>query len=236
MIHIVAQQFDWLRFGPLSATHKFDDIQRRFSYIDVQKHNHFGSWYCDLTGDQLEVVRTVETMYSVMEWLKPIHWTRLDVAFDLEGVVLDDLACPGSAIVNDGIRQTLYSHKLKSRGDYPTFARVYDAYEAGHDVDPGIVRAEVEFKMAMPDNLKASRLFPNVAFALAASSIASYFGLVIPGIHVGESNPTSRIINHERERFYSRFGKRVVSDVLELGYDTFVSWVLDCTRNHIERD
>lgn len=235
MIQIVAQQFDWLRFGPLSWQFKWIDIQHRFSYIDIQKHNHFGSWYVDLTGEQLEVVRTVETIGEVLDWLKPIHWTRLDVAFDLAGVNLDELSCPGSAIVNDGVRQTLYSHRLKSRGDYPTFARIYDAYEAGHNVDPGVVRAEVEFKMAMPDNLKMSPLFPNIAFALAASSIASYFGLVIPGIRVGESNPTSRVINHERERFYSRFGKRIVSDVLELGYDTFVSWVLDCTRNHIER-
>ena len=233
MIHIVAQQFDWLRFGPLSAEHKFADIQRRFSYIDVQKHNHFGRWYVDLTGDQLEVVRTVEPINTVLDWLKAIHWTRLDVAFDLKGVMLDDLECPGSAIVNDNIRQTLYSHKLASRGDYPTFARVYDAFEAGHDCDPGTVRAEVEFKMAMPDNLKASSQFPHIAFALAASCVASYFGLVIPNIGASEQTPTSRLINHERERFYARFGKRIVSDVLELGYDTFVAWVLDCTRNHI---
>ena len=97
-ITLVSQQFDWLRFGPLNQDLLWRTVERRFSYIDIRKTNHLGRWYVDLTGDQLEVVRTVEDMNDVLRWLKPHHWTRLDVAFDLVGVDLGGLVCPGSAI------------------------------------------------------------------------------------------------------------------------------------------
>ena len=231
-MHIIAQQFDWLRFGPLSSTHKWAALQRRFQYIDVRRHNHFGRWYADLTGDQLEVIRTVECIDKVLNDLADIHWTRLDVAFDVSGVDLDSLACPGSAIVNDGRRETLYSHMLKARGDFPMFSRVYDAFSAGHDVDPGVIRCEVEFKLHMPDMLKKSELWPRVAFLFAAQEIAFRFGLNLPVLDgASEFSPTKRLLNHDRERFYARFGKRIVNDVVELGFDRFISWALDCARN-----
>lgn len=229
-IALIAQQFDWIRFGPLSADLLWRTVEKRFGYVDVRKTNHFGRWYVDLTGDQLEVVRTVESMQVVFKWLKQYHWTRLDVAFDLTGVDLDKLACPGSAIVNQGIRQTLYSHKLKARGDHPVFGRVYDAFEAGHDCDPGTIRAEVEFKLHYPDLIRKSPNGVWIAFAIAARYISDRFGLTIPTIHNQEFHPTARLINHDRERFYARFGKRIVADLIVLGLDDYVTWVLDCTR------
>jgi hypothetical protein len=229
-ITLLGQCYDWVRFGPLNKDLLWRDVEKRFGYIDLHKNNHFGRWYVDLTGDQLEVIRTVEEMNDVFRWLRPHHWTRLDVAFDLVGVEIPKLLSPGSAIVNDGVIQTLYSHKLTARGDHPVFARVYDAFEAGHDVAPNVVRAEVEFKLHYPDLIRNSPNGVGIAFPIAARYLVSKFNLAIPLQVNTEWQPTKRLINHDREKFYARFGRRIVLDLVELGFDQYVNWVLDCTR------
>jgi len=233
-MRIISQQFDWLRFGPIEPREKRADLEKRLGYLEIRYTNYFGKNYVDLSGDKLEIVRTVEPIDGLLAELKTFHWTRLDIAFDIEGVDMDTLDCPGSAIINDSDRQTIYSHKLGSRGDYPMFSRVYDAFEAGHDVDPGVVRAEVEFKLGMPDILKISPQFPWIAFHVAAVEISERFGLAIPLPFTEEFSPTKRIINHERELFYARFGRRIVSELVELGFDGFITFVMDCQKRKME--
>lgn len=227
---LISQQFDWLRFGPLGQNLLWRDIQQRFDYIDIQKTNHFGRWYVDITGDQFEIVRMVEPIKGVLDHLAGIHWTRLDVAFDLQGVDITQLRHPGSIIVNDNRIETIYSHRLGSRGDYPVFARVYDAIAAGHDSQglPDLTRAEVEFKSHMPDHLKSSLDWPTCAFLCAAFHLSEIFGLTIFGIKPGEWFPSKRVISHEREKFYARFGRRILADVAEMGELRYMCWLREC--------
>ena len=227
-ISICSQAIDYLRIGPLSGDSQWNDIEQRYSYLAVDKTNHFGRWFVDFTGDALELVRTVEGTESILEYFQHTRWTRLDVAFDCLGVDIERLPRPGTTILNHGNIETVYSHHLKARGHFAVFARAYDAAAAGHDMPEGTVRFEVEFKRRMPDIIRKSEKVLQSAFSCAAFHVHRIYGVALPVSEMVEIKPPRRVLQHDREKFYARFGKAILLDVLTMGQDDFAQWLKLC--------
>lgn len=229
-LDIISQHIDYLRFGPLSQNLPWDVVERRFAYLDITKVNYYGKWYCDLTGDSLELARTVEPMEDVLEWCAQAHWSRLDVAFDVLGIEIAKLPRPGTVICNNNAIETIYSHHLKERGKHDIFQRAYDAAKAGHDVPDGTVRFEVEFKRNYPDAIRDSENRLQRAFQTAACYIDRKWMIRLPVKNSQEIKPKKRLVSHSRERFYARYGKKIAADLADMGQEAFLQWVIECTK------
>ena len=121
-ITILAQCLDWFRFGPLTSELLWSSVERRWDYVEVTKQNYYGKWYVDFSGDKLELIRTVESIQNLLDFAMDVHWSRLDIAFDVTGIEIAKLPRPGTVICNDNKIETVYSHHLKLRGRFPVFA------------------------------------------------------------------------------------------------------------------
>lgn len=235
-LQILSQQIDYLRFGPLSSNLDWQTVERRFDYLDIRKTNYWGKWFVDIAGNDWELIRTIEPINDVLQWCSQAHWTRLDIAFDVIGIDLETVIQPGTVISNGGNVETLYSCHLRKRGEHDVFIRIYDANKALHDVEPGVVRCEVEFKGNLPDIIKGKDGNIDEVYALAAMHIARKFEIYLPIEFRGEIEPRRRVLEHNRERFYRRYGKQILIDVTDMGYQGFTEWLRECTRQKEGRD
>jgi hypothetical protein len=229
-IKILGQNIDYLRFGPLSNDLPWSVVESRFDYVDVKKVNYWGSWYVDITGDGFETIRAIEHVGEVLDWLSEIHWTRLDVCFDVAGLDLADLPQPGTTIYNNGRLETIYSHHLANRGKEPVFMRAYDAKAAGHNVPPGTVRLEVEFKGGYPDAIRKLENGWRAVFGYAATYLNGRYNIHLPIPTLGELNPVKKKRQPTRSGFYARYGRAILEDLDDLGAEGFYQFVLECRR------
>jgi len=232
--HILTQGIDYLRVKLPIAYAEVESIEQRLGYIDTRRVNYYGDYFLDLTGDMWELVRTVESVESVLDFLKPYHWSRIDACFDVIGLHIESLPQPGTVIMNGGQVETIYSHHLKKRGRYAVFARAYDAMKAGHDLPRGTIRFEVEFKLNLPDRIRRSYKPLAVLFYLATLHIERIYGVTLPtteGIELAQ--PSSKIA-HGRERFYARYGKGILADVLDMGLDRWADFVVQASNRRQE--
>jgi len=219
---------DYIRLGPIDSELEFFKLESAFSQLALNRVNYYGHWFVDLTGDTLELLRTFMTMQDAIDILQAYRWTRLDVAFDVTGLNLDKIPHPGTVIQNDDRTETVYSHHLKQRGQPEIFLRCYDAFAAGHAVEPGTVRIEVEFKKTMPDVIRQSRDIISNALQCAAHHIHETFLVTIKDTPTREMAPRKRKLEHDRERFYRRYGKAIARDLADLGEQRMLAWILDC--------
>ena len=230
-MNIASYHLDYLRFA-IHNDNDFNYVSRRLDYLAVGNMWFHGARFVDITGSQLELMRMVESVFDAASELSVLYdCTRIDVAIDVEGNVLADIAHPGTVIMNDGRVETVYSIRLNSRGDVPVFARAYDARVAGH-YKRDVTRFEVEYKGSAARRLLAAGVWRFNPFETAIYNLAAIYGyrIEVQGLDSVEFNPPSRKISHCRERWYGRIGKRIVREIENMGAGAWYEWVLECIR------
>jgi hypothetical protein len=232
-MNIVSYHLDYLRFL-IHNDNDFQFVSNRLEYLAVNNMWFHGSRYVDITGSQLELMRMVESVFDVSVELSTLYdCARIDVAIDVLGDVLGDISQPGTVIMNNGRVETVYSMRLNSRGDVPVFARAYDARAAGH-YDYPVTRFEVEYKNAASRRLLSSGVWRYNPFEVAMYNIAAIYGysIEIPGLAGVEFNPPARKIQHSRERWLGRIGKKIIEEIETMGAGAWYEWVLECVKQN----
>lgn len=228
---IVAYGVDYVRIEA-STPETLLALETAFDYLDIRPSWYHGKRFVDLSGKALAMIRMVDDIEEALEWLARDHRiTRVDFFIDVKGDVLSDCQMPGTVIMNYGKIETVYSHNLKSRGDYPVFARVYDAMSAGHYPVP-VTRFEVEFKKEMVPGIVNHVIgFGKTLPSVTLWHIKSIYGVDIslPSVVPFELNAERQRLSPSRERFYNRFGKGIMLDVAEMGVEQFLMFVYTCS-------
>lgn len=248
---VIAYGIDYLRvkvFGHLDIEH----IRKMLPYLDIDIRSFHGGKFVDLTGKQLEMVRSFDSVEDVVRSLLeifPIH--RLDAYVDIGGDWVSWLPRNGTVIMNDGLIETVYTHNLGSRGDVPIFGRAYDARAARHYNVPS-TRFEIEFKReTAKDMVDLVHGFNVNPVRIALYWIGSMFdvAIAIDGLAPVEFKGITKRLAHSRERFYTRYGKNILLDIQKMGVTGLHEFIRECigdendgngrekerNRNHSER-
>jgi hypothetical protein len=162
-----------------------------------------------------------------LAYLYPV--SRVDVFVDVAGNVLDQVQQNGTVIVNDGRVETIYSHHLKKRGDRPVFCRAYDAKSAGH-YETEVTRFECEFKRENARallNVKGWSVNP-IGAMLHSIKLLLGVNIWIDDIEAIDVDAPRRKFEHNRERFYTRYGKGIDNDIEQMGMQSFRQFVREC--------
>jgi len=230
-VDVIAYGLDYLRFKVEDEQDVYF-IASRFEYLDIMPVWHHGSRFMDLTGSMIEVVRMFDDVRTLAQDIAIIcPCCRIDVFVDVIGVQVSDFPTSGTAIVNDGIVETQYSHHLGSRGNMPRFCRVYDAQRAGH-YDCPVTRFECEFK-----NDAARAILQNGEWCYnpvecALREFRTMFGvdIKIDGLSSVELDAPKRRYSHNRERFYARYGKNILVDIESMGLQGLHKFILESVK------
>lgn len=215
------------------SEHDIRHIGTEMPYLEVNEVRFHGQRFVDLTGSQLEVIRMFENVPDIAVKLAEVYpVSRVDVFVDVAGDVLDDVTAKGTRISNDGRVETIYSHHLKKRGDRPVFCRAYNAQKAGHYSEP-VTRFEVEYKRQFARSLLNTAGWQANPIGTALHSIMVLLGVSIwiEDIDPIELDAPRKRYEHDRERFYRRYGKGILNDVNDLGLQGLHSFILQCVQN-----
>lgn len=229
---MLAYGIDYLRYKTPGAPDVLH-IAARLPYIDIAPRWFHGCRFVDVTGRQLEIIRMFEdvseTAAEIAE-VYPVH--RVDVFVDVLGDILADVKSSGTKISNGGRVETIYSIHLKQRGNVRAFGRAYDAQAAGH-YDMPVTRLECEFKLELARALLNTRGWCVNPVALMLQHIKAMFGvtIVIENVEPIDLNAPRRKLEHNRERFYRRYGRSIYNDVEKMGVQGFQEYVLQCVQN-----
>lgn len=231
-MNIISYGLDYARFKIFSE-HDVRHTELRLPYIDVKAPWFHGTRFVDLTGSDLAVIRMLESVDELMlEFASLYPVSRLDVYVDVEGLYLDSVTQNGTVIMNAGNVETIYSHHLKTRGDKPIFARAYDACAAGH-YDFASTRFEVEFKRHNARAMLSTQGWGCSPIGAALHSIKMLLGISIwiEDIAPIEMNAKQERYQHDRERFYARYGNGIYNDIQSMGIQGLQDFIVQCVRN-----
>lgn len=232
MHNVVAYGIDYLRFA-IKSDQDLRFIQQRLEYIDIYERWFHGHRYVDITGKQLELIRMVENVDTVILELAYLYKvSRIDVFCDVEGYLLLGIRRNGTVISNNNRIETVYSHHLGKRGDYDVFARVYDAAASGH-YESAVTRFECEFKREHARALLSVDGWTVNPVGDMLHCIRLLFGtrIEIPGILAIEFNAPKRRLEHSRERFYAKYGKSIIQDIQDMGVGSLYNFIRECVAN-----
>lgn len=214
-------------------------IESAFDYLEMLPCWHHGKRFVDLTGSMLELVRMVDDIESVLSWLAKDHRiTRVDFFVDVVGDIVHKASQPGTVIKNYGRDETVYSHYLGKRGNYPVFARAYDAQSAGH-YDMPVTRFELEYKQMMCNGLVNHKVgFSDLLPAVTVWHVKEIFGIdiMLPGVVPLELNAPKREYTPNRERFYTRYGKGIMNDIETMGLEQLLVFLYTCVETKEQRN
>ncbi|MCK5642915.1 MAG: hypothetical protein KAJ19_19045 [Gammaproteobacteria bacterium] len=219
----------------VAVEHPLDlvSLECAFEYLDITPRWYHGKRFVDLTGKMLSLIRMVDDIGEVLARLSGDHRiTRVDFFVDVVGDIVHCAKRSGTSIQNYGRVETTYSHHLANRGDYPVFARCYDAQAAGHYTMP-VTRFEVEYKGKMcPALVNYKDGFSKALPAVTVKNILDIFGVVVvlPDVVPLEMKPEKTIYIPSRERFYNRYGKGIMSDIETMGLEQFLMFMYTCVR------
>lgn len=230
--NIVSYGIDYVRFK-CETEDDFLYIANSLEYVPVMRTSFHGGMFADITGKMLETIRTVESVPNMIaDMCQLFKLSRLDVYVDVVGDLLPGCKTPGTEIRNDGRTETIYSHKLTSRGNVPVFARAYDAMEAKHYTFP-VTRFEIEFK----NPLAVTLCSPDCGWTVNPIDVALWhieeiYGakIEIQGRRAIEFNPPKRRLEPSRERFYTKYGKGILHDIETWGLDQFLQFLFTVVR------
>jgi len=228
--YIISEHIDYVRF--LCQTEaSAQDIVHRLSYVELRPRKLHGVWSVDLTGTVLESIRLVEPVVELLnEAGKHLRISRLDVAIDVYNVSVKKATSwrGGTCILNKSKLETVYSHNLRDRGDTAVFARAYDAVRANHYPVGGgnVTRLEVEFKGYVVAELTRDKIDRNCLFAMARYALRSTLQtkIALSPSRVLVAGRLKRL-EPRRARFYRRYGKNIIKDVQEYGFQAWLAFV-----------
>lgn len=229
MPSVLAMGLDYLRYRVHSAQ-DIRDIQTLLPYLQIIDRNYHGSRFVDLSGKQLEVVRTFNNVANIA--CRLASWfvvSRIDVFIDVEGNRLGAIEAKGTIIVNDGRIETIYSHNLKNRGNVPAFCRAYDARAAGHYDRPS-TRFECEFKREAARALLTAEGWTLDPIGVMLHNIALHLGVTIdlPDHAAIDMDAPQQRYSHSRERFYLRYGQSIARDIEAMGVKGVYEYIQRC--------
>lgn len=230
--NIVSYGIDYVRFK-CESEDDFLYIANSLEYVPVMRTSFHGGTFVDISGKMLETIRTVESVPDmVADMCQLVKLSRLDVYIDVVGDILPECKTPGTEIRNDGKTETIYSHKLTSRGNVPVFGRAYDAQAAKH-YDFPVTRFEIEFK----NPLVVTMCNPDEGWAVNPIDVALWHIMDIYGANITiqgrtaiEFNPPKRRLAPDRERFYSKYGKGILHDIETWGTEQFLQFLFTVVR------
>lgn len=225
---VVQHSLDYVRFKIFSDV-DVGWLSTLLSYVDVQAVWYHGTRFVNLSGDDLALMRTftdVASELATISYALPV--SRIDYAVDVYGDWLSVCSRPGTVISNNGRVETIYSDHLSVRGDRTHFARAYDARAAGH-YDYPVTRFECEFKRHVAANMLRDGHWHVSPCAAAMYDIKMFFGveIKIKDVRAVEFNPRREVLEHDRSRFYRRYGRRILEDVESMGVQRWSRWVHD---------
>ncbi len=231
MYEVIAYGLDYVRYCVFSDA-DIAYVARLLPFLEMNVRNFHGSRFIDVTGKQIEIMRLfidVDSMVKTIAMLLPVN--RIDVFVDVRGHHLQDISQPGTVIMNNKRVETVYSSHLSDRGNVTVFARAYDARAAGH-YDVVVTRFECEFKREMARALLGTEGWKVHPVGLALRNIAIIFNIkiCIDGILHVDFNAPRRRYEHNRERFYARYGKSIVRDIETMGAGHLYEYILACLK------
>lgn len=235
--NVVSHGLDYLRFKVWSDRDILC-IAQRVEYVDINTPWFHGERFVDITGEQLSVIRTVENVPSLAAEIAKLYpVNRVDVFVDVLGNLLDKCQKTGTVISNQGRIETIYSAHLAKRGDKPVFARAYDAKTAGHYPMP-VTRFEVEYKRHYAAQLLGVQGWVHNPIAVALNHIRLLLGVSIwvDDVDPIEYEAKATRLEHDRERFYARYGKNIARDISEMGVESFYKFVMECISRRTNDD
>jgi len=229
--NVVSYGLDYLRFK-VGNQQNADFVQSMYNYVDIPMRWFHGTLCADFTGDVLEVIRMIEGLHDLpisLSWLYTC--SRIDVFIDVMGNIIDEARHPGTCIMNDGVIETVYSQKLTSRGNVPTFARMYDAQSAGHYGLP-VTRFECEYKLQKAGALLHNGEWLRNPIEVALYDIEAIYGISIhiDGLTGVEFYAKKTPIQENRERFYARYGRGIMRDIEKYGVQGLYSIIMSTMR------
>lgn len=228
---VVAHGLDYLRYKIFSDV-DLEYIQRELDYLDVVEKKWHGSRFVDITGKQIEVIRLLGDINEISVALAVMYpLSRIDVFVDITGNVLDKVKSLGTVISNGGRVETIYSDLLTLRGDKAVFARAYDAKAAGH-YESETTRFECEFKREHARAMLGSDGWTvnPVGVALRAFKVLFGIDIWVDDIQPIDFDAPRRQYEHDRERFYMRYGKGIQNDIEKMGLQGFALYVRECVQ------
>lgn len=232
---VIAYGLDYVRYKIFSDK-DFTYIGTQLPYLELTERNFHGSRFIDLTGKQLEVIRIFEDVNDAVVLLaETFPVTRLDVFVDVAGYVLGDVTTNGTLIFNYSRLETMYSDNLRKRGDLSTFCRVYDAQAAEH-YDVPVTRFECEYKRERAKALLGVNGWCVNPVGAMLHSIKVHFGVDIRisgQVGVDFDAPTKKY-EHNRARFYKRYGKNIMLDVENMGMQGLYVFITECMEEKSE--
>lgn len=205
-------------------------IQECLPYADVVGRYYHGELCVDLSGDTLALVRMFDDLDEfVRQWATLFVMSRLDVYIDVGGGFDAAQQMPGTVIMNDGRIETIYSHKLTSRGNVPVFGRVYDALAAGH-YPQQVTRYEIELKKHIAKSMVQNGQWTINPVQVALYYVRDLFGvdIKIDNLPAVEFRPHKAKLEHSRERFYKKYGKGILNDIEEHGLIWIRDFIISC--------
>lgn len=234
---VIAFGLDYVRYRVFSDA-DIEYIARLLPFLELNVRNFHGSRFVDITGKQLEMMRLfcdVNAMVLTIAELLPVN--RVDVFVDVGGDLLPDANMPGTVIMNNKRIETLYSCHLKDRGDVPIFARAYDARAAKH-YDVQVTRFECEYKREMARSLLGVRGWKVNPVGLALNNIATIFNIDIDieNIRHVDFNAPQRRYEHNRARFYTRYGRNILLDLEAMGTEKLYAFIMECLTEKDAKD
>lgn len=231
-MEVVSYGIDYVRFR-VETEQDIMFVETRLSYASLKVCRHHGHRFVDVTGGALELIRMIESVNDViLEIASLLQVYRLDVYIDVVGVALEKIPQPGTVIINGGNVETVYSVNLTSRGDVPVFGRAYDAMAAGHYTEQ-VTRFEIELKRqaakGIIDCKHGWRVNP---VEVALYWIREFYGIEIPieGLIECEYSGKTKKLEHDRSRFYRRYGNSILRDLETMGVRTFHKFIVECLR------
>jgi hypothetical protein len=234
---IVAYGLDYVRLRVVNQS-GLNLVANRLPYLDIKERWFHGTMFADLTGSDLALIRCFESLeHVILEFAYPFVCTRLDVFIDVVGDVVWSVNQPGTVIMNGGKVETVYSHKLNSRGNVKVFARCYNAQAAGH-YDYPVTRFEVEFGSDYAPYVLTSDGWKADPVGEALHHIKRIFDvdILIPGHESIEFNPKRDRFQHSRERFYSRYGKGILLDMSDMGQQRLIEFIRECIKDEQSKE
>ena len=235
---VVSYGLDYVRFK-VWTDRDVDFIAKQLSCLDIKSVFYHGSRFVDITGKQLAVARVCHDLSADLRVLSEIFpVSRVDFYFDVLDSRLQHIPIrDGRTVISSGYElETVYSHKLASRGDRAVFGRAYDAKKAGH-YDFDVTRFEVEYKSYACASLTAESNWLDTCYLVAAEAIEHMFSyrVLVEGCKGLELNASRKRLEHSRERFYTRYGKGIINDVQSMGLQGLYEFMLECCRNRKEK-